>query len=73
MYHIYSSKCNDFIYAVYKNSVIYDKDIKKLFDDDTMHSAWIRSEIKDKAYGFRYLFSCNSYEDALQNYPEYFI
>ena len=73
MYAIYYSSDSNFYYTIYNNKVIYDKNIKNLFGSGYLYSAWIPSEIQDATFGFRYLFSVNSYEDALQNYPEYFI
>ena len=74
MYQIYSNKATTYFYMIstIDNGVMYDTSIKKLFNTNSIYSAWTNKEVQELEE-FEYLFSCDSYEDALQNYPEYFI
>ena len=74
MYQIYSNKATIFFYMIstIDNGVMYNKSIKKLLNTNNIYSSWTNEEVQELKE-FEYLFSCDSYEDALQNYPEHFI
>ena len=74
MYKIYFKKSTNYFYKIANDSdkIVFEDTIEKLFDNG-LSSSWTIFEIQNKIHKFNYLFSCSSYEDALQNYPEYFI
>ena len=55
------------------DNIKFGKTIKELFNDN-LCSSRDKKSFSSKTYSdTSYLFSCNSYEDAYKNYPEYFI
>ena len=77
MYKIYSKESTNYFYKITDDSddsdeMVFESTIEKLFNSP-LCSCWNKSEFQNQTSEVNYLFSCNSYEDAYKNYPEYFI